>query len=174
MYDDQDGESEWSTAFPSIPYHAAEEAAQFQVFLSDLSVDSLMGSWLEVGSIAGWVKGDDLPKPVASDTLTASSLEKFLPGISAKYGSDSIVDLHFDTTDLNSFTSSAANQEVTVIGSVNIQFWPRFNSTTELAVQLDVEDIKFTGGIAVNGFFASANITTFLVDKILIPVSTVG
>lgn len=75
---------------------------------------------------------------------------------------------------MHGFTSSAANQDVNLYGSVTIQLWPRFDNTTELAVELDVIDIQFTGGIAINGSFASANITTFLVDKIEIPVSTIG
>ena len=57
-------------------------------------------------------------------------------------------------------------------GSVTIQLWPRFDGTTELALELDVIDIHFTGDIAINGPFASANITTFLVEKIEIPVTT--
>lgn len=118
-----------------------------------------MGSWLEVGAIAGWVHGDDLPGPAANDTITASELDIVFPGLSAKYGADSIVDLYINTTDLHSFTSSATDQDFTLYGSVTIQFWPRFNGTTELAVEIDVIDIHFTGGIAVDGYYASANIT---------------
>ena len=39
---------------------------------------------------------------------------------------------------------------------------------------MNLVDIKFTGGIAVENFFASADISTLLVDKIDIPVSTIG
>lgn len=133
-----------------------------------------MGSWLEAGSIEGWVYGDDLPGPAAAYTITASELDIALPGFSTKYGADTIVDVYGETTALNNWESSAANKDITVYGSVKIQFWPRVGDSTELAVELDVTDIKFTGDIAVNGFFASANITTFLVDKISIPTSTIG
>jgi hypothetical protein len=37
-----------------------------------------------------------------------------------------------------------------------------------------VIDILFTGGIAVNGFEASADISKFLVDKINVVTSTIG
>ena len=173
MYDKQVGESEWETGFPDMPYEDAAQSAQFQVFLSDTSVNSLLGSWLEVGTLAGWIEGDEL---VGNATVTCSELDIALPGFSETYGADTIVDIYFNTTDLSDFTSSAADQDVTAYGSVNLQFYPRVNNTTktELAVELDVVDIKFTGGIAINNFMASANITTFLVDKINIPVSTIG
>jgi len=77
-------------------------------------------------------------------------------------------------TKLHDFTSSAANQDVTVLGTANLQFWPRFNSTTELAVEIDLVDIKFTGGIAISGYNATADISTFLVDKVVVVSSTIG
>lgn len=46
--------------------------------------------------------------------------------------------------------------------------------TTELAVELDVKDIQFTGSIDVSGFVAKPHIKTFLVDEIDVPVSTIG
>lgn len=64
---------------------------------------------------------------------------------------------------------------MTVYGSVKIQFWPRLSDgTTELAVELDLQDIKFTGGIAIENYQASADVASFLVDKISIPTSTIG
>ena len=63
---------------------------------------------------------------------------------------------------------------MTVYGTALLEFWPRFNGTTELAVEIEVVDIKFTGGIAVNNFIASADISTFLVDKINVLTSTIG
>ena len=44
-----------------MPYKDTTKPAQFQAYISDLSTDSLMGSWLEVGDIAGWLIGDQLP-----------------------------------------------------------------------------------------------------------------
>jgi len=72
-----------------------------------------------------------------------------LPGFASHYGADSIVDVHFNVTDISGFASSAANQDITVYPTVDIQFWPRFNGTTELAVDLSFGDIKFEGGINV-------------------------
>lgn len=174
MFDSQIGEAEWSTDFVDIPYKVETEPAQFQAFLSDLSIDSLLGSYLEVGDVAGWVYGDQLPSRLNSTTLVASDLDIAFPGFSKHYGADAIVDIFGNCTDLHDFSSSAANQDVTLYGTANLQFWPRFNGTTELAVSINVEDIKFTGGIAVNNFEASADISTFLVDKIEVLHSTIG
>ena len=46
MWNSVNGEAEWSTDFVEMPYKSTSDAAQFQVFLSDESVDSLMGSFL--------------------------------------------------------------------------------------------------------------------------------
>ena len=173
MFDDTYGEAEWSTAFPDMMYKDTTQSAEFQAFISDESVDSLLGSFLEVGNIDGWLYGDQLPEK-AGRNLTCADLEIAFPGISAKYGADSIVDVHFDVTDLHGFSSSAANQEVTVRGTADLQFWPRFDGTTELAVELSVIDILFTGGIAIDGYFATGEVTKFLVDQIEVISSTVG
>ena len=58
MFDDFGGEAEWSTDFTTMPYKDTTQPAQFQAYLDNLSVDSLLGSWLEVGDVAGWVYGD--------------------------------------------------------------------------------------------------------------------
>ena len=39
---------------------------------------------------------------------------------------------------------------------------------------MNLVDIKFTGGIDINNFMATADIYKFLVDKITIPTSTIG
>ena len=93
-----------------------------------------MGSWLEVGQITGWVMGDELPMI----TLTCSTVEILFPGISRMYGADTIVDIHYDMTSLSNFTSNAPDQDVTVLGTANMQFWPRVNGTSELAVELNL------------------------------------
>lgn len=173
MFDDAYGEAEWSTAFPDMLYKDTAQPAEFQAFISDESVDSLMGSFLEVGSIAGWLYGDELPEK-AGRNLTCADLEVAFPGISAKYGADSIVDVHFDVTDLHGFASSAADQDVTVRGTADLQFWPRFDGTTEIAVELSVIDILFTGAIDVENFIATGEVTKFLVDQIEVVQSTVG
>jgi len=63
---------------------------------------------------------------------------------------------------------------VTVYGTAKLQFWPRFNGTTELAVEMNLIDIKFTGGININNFTATGDVSTFHVDKIEVPTSTIG
>ena len=132
-----------------------------------------MGSYLEVGSIETWVYGDQMPASLNA-TLTAGEVDIALPGMAAKYGADAIVDVHIACTDLHGFTSSQADQDVTVLGTANLQFWPRFNGTTELAVEMNLEDIKFTGGIAINNFTATGEISKFLVDKVTVVSSTIG
>jgi hypothetical protein len=81
-------------------------------------VGSLLGSYTEVGDIAGWVHGDDIPS--TNKTLTAGELDLAFSGFSKKYGKDAIVDIHFNVTALHDFTSSSATQDVTVFGTTNL------------------------------------------------------
>jgi len=48
MYDSLIGESEWATDFADMPYKSSEHTAGLQAFVSDQSVNSLIGSFLEV------------------------------------------------------------------------------------------------------------------------------
>ena len=175
MWDDIKGESEWATDFADMAYKNTTESAAFQVYLSDVSIDSLMGSYLEVGSIAGTLEGDNLPAAAGNRTITAGLLDNALPGFAAKYGAEAIVDITGACTDLHSFSSSEADQQVTVLGTANLKFFPHLaDGTTELALEMNVVDIKFTGGIAIANFNATADIETFHVDKINIVSSTIG
>ena len=135
-----------------------------------------MGSFLEVGAIEGWLIGDQLPGRFNTTIVTAGLLDQYgLPGFAAKYGADTIVDVHAACTDLHGFASSAADQDVSVYGTVNLQFWPRLSDgTTEIAVEMSLIDILFTGGIDINNFMATGDISKFLVDKINIVTSTIG
>lgn len=171
MYQESVGEH-WNMNFTDMPNEVAQPA-DFQVFLSDLSVDSLMGSWLETGDIQGWIEGDKIP--MKNDTIiTAKMLKVAFPGLAEKYGDDAIVDIHGNCTSLHDFTSAAETKSVTVYGTVNLQFWPRFNGTTENAVDINLVDVKFGGQIAIENFNATANVTSLKVDKIEVVSSTIG
>lgn len=60
-----------------------------------------MGSWLEVGTLDGWIMGDAVPG--TTFTVTANDLDLALPGFSTKYGADAIVDIYGACTNLRSF-----------------------------------------------------------------------
>lgn len=116
-----------------------------------------------------------MPAAAGNRTITAGELDTALPGFAAKYGADAIVDIAGACTDLHSFTSSEATQDVTVYGTANLQFFPHLaDGTTELAVEMNIVDIKFTGGINIVNFNATADISTFHVDKINVVSSTIG
>ena len=110
MFNSADGESEWSTAFADMPMEVTSDPAQFQAFLSDLSIDSGLGSFLETTDVDGWLYGDQIPIiHGANTTLTAFMLDVPFPGFSDKYGKDSIVDVFGNLTAANGWTSSAAS-----------------------------------------------------------------
>ena len=123
MYDKAPGfgEAEWRPAnFTDMPFKTTEQKAQFQAYLSTASVNSLMGSWLEVGDIAGMIKGDGEFVSSLNKTITAKELKiLFGSSFTNKYGDDAIVDVHLNCTELKDFTSYKATQEVSVLGTVN-------------------------------------------------------
>ena len=64
---------------------------------------------------------------------------------------------------------------MTVYGTANLQFFPHLaDGTTELNVEMNIVDIKFTEGINITNFNATADISTFHVDKINVVSSTIG
>lgn len=106
MFDQAIGEAEFSTDFPAdLPYHDDTQPAGFQAFISDLSIDSLMGSYLEVGKLAGWYNYTMVPTN-ATYVQNTGELDQLLPGMAAKYGDDAWVNMHFDVHRLEQFTSS--------------------------------------------------------------------
>ena len=133
----------------------------------------MVNSILSMSDNPGWIRGDDLP-PVTNTTLVASSLDLLFPGMSDKYGADSIVDIYVNCTSLHNFTSSAARQELSFKGTANVQFWPRFNGTTELAVELSLIDLDFIGGMQISGHEASGNVACCLVNTVEVVSSTLG
>ena len=107
MYDDEPGfgESEWRpTNFTDMPYKVTSRPAQFQAYLSTASVNSLMGSWLEVGDVAGTIKGDGEFIQSLNHTITAKDLKLvFGSAFTDMYGEDSIVDVAINCTELKNF-----------------------------------------------------------------------
>ena len=66
-----------------------------------------MGSWLEVGDLAGTIKGDGEFMQSVNHTITASELKLvFGSSFTDKYGDDSIVDVAINATELKDFQSS--------------------------------------------------------------------
>lgn len=64
-----------------------------------------MGSYLEVGKLAGWYNYTMVPTN-ATYVQNTGELDQLLPGMAAKYGDDAWVNMHFDVHRLEQFTSS--------------------------------------------------------------------
>lgn len=55
--------------------------------------------------------------------MTTGYLNKFLPGLSATYGPDQYCDIHGKVVSLSNFVSSEANQNVSLIGDLDVAIW---------------------------------------------------
>ena len=53
--------------------------------------------------------GDAVPEVNNTITITGAEVDIAFAGFADRYGADSIVDIHFNLTDLHDFTSSEAN-----------------------------------------------------------------
>ena len=75
-----------------MPYKVAG-AAGFQAFISGFTVDSLFASGLEEETFAGWFNATEVPS-TSTVQLNTGTLNKFLPGISKKYGAAQPCNVH--------------------------------------------------------------------------------
>jgi hypothetical protein len=82
-----------------MPYHMDEHPEEFQTFVSTYDIDGFFNSLLEVRNIGGWILSAELPEKYPA--LTTSTLNVLLIGITAKYGDDVPVNIHWKLYDLS-------------------------------------------------------------------------
>jgi hypothetical protein len=72
MYDSEIGEDEWSIAFAdAMPYKTDAHTAGLQAWFSDQSIDSLIGSFIEVYGPAGWLNATSVVNGTELNTTAA-------------------------------------------------------------------------------------------------------
>jgi len=76
--------------------------------VSSYAIDGFTNSIVEVFDVEGWFNSTMIPSasPLKLDTTTVNLL---MPGISAYYGKDLPVNVHFKVQKLGDFTVKAAN-----------------------------------------------------------------
>jgi len=113
-----------------------------------------MGSYLEIGKLGGWYNYTMVPAN-ATYVQNTGELDQLLPGIAAKYGPDAWVNLHFDVTRLQQFTSSAEGT-IGVNGDVDVKIYVETGADVwELAADLNLVDVDFVGALIVSSDFTA-------------------
>lgn len=168
LFDDLVGEISPSVTIPEMPSHLDTSAAGFQAFVSSWTVDTLMQSYLEVGDLKVWFNSTEVPAwediPLTTSTMDAS----ILPGIADYYGWDLPVDTHFNILTLHDFDVIQDDEEVSVTGDVDMQFWVETATGVELAAEITIHDLIFSGNIDVNptNMNITAQVTKFNIGNI--------
>lgn len=81
MFDSDIGESEWTANAPAdLPYKTDAHTAGLQAFISDWSINSVVGSFLEVYDVQGWVNATSEINGTALN-LNAGSVALIFPQI---------------------------------------------------------------------------------------------
>lgn len=121
MFDKRRGEEEPTIAVPVMPYYDSSKPDKYQAYVSAYSIDGFFNSFIEVFGINGWVNSTSVPSeiPVKLNTDTVNIL---LPGMSKHYGT-APVDIRFNVTSLGGFEVSEANENMSGLMSIDMQFW---------------------------------------------------
>ena len=175
MFDRDIGEEDPGVTAPDMPYYDSSRAEQYQAFVSSYSIDGFFNSLIEVeGGLHGWYNSTMVPSFVPF-SLTTDTVNTLLPGIVKTYGSDLPVDVHFNVTSLGDFAVSEANEEMSGLTSLTLQFWVELaDGTQALAAELGLNSVDFKFTALVENMDVALNITKVNVDSVDVISSTVG
>lgn len=92
-----------------MPYHNYNHTAGLQIFVSDNSWNSVIGSFLEVDPLHAWLNYTNEINGTALNT-TAADLKLIFPQLAKHYGDDTFFDLRFFDMNIGDFTTTEADQ----------------------------------------------------------------
>ena len=107
--------------------------------------------------------------------LTTSSVNILLPGIEDYYGADLPVDVYYNVTKLGQFGVSEANEEMSGVASLTLEFWvEKTDGTVEMAADLSLNDVDFKFTALVDNMDVSLNVTKVNIDSVDVLSDTFG
>lgn len=162
FYDKLIGQEEPTDAIPPMPLHSTDHLDKFQTYISSYVINGFCGSLTEVMEIKGWVRSAAI-----NDAVTTTTLNVLLPGIMSAYGAGQPVDTFFQLHQLGGFTSSAGNQEMKGVATLELQFWvPNSNGELEYAAGLMLDDTAFGFIAPITDMSLVIEVTKLNVDKV--------
>jgi len=159
---------------PVMPYIDSNNPSKVQAYVSNFLADSLGHTWCETIGINTWFNSDIIPSS-SPIQLNTKSLDIFFPGLAAKYGNDSLVDLHLTITDLHDFASVESTETLSGHANGLLEFWIVENGTRkESAVDLDLNDFFGQFHIDIKGMDIAINVTAASIKSLSVKSDTIG
>ena len=174
MFDREIGEEEPSQTIPSMPYYDSDRSEKYQAFVSAYSIDGFFSSMIEVVGIHAWVNSTFAAQfvelPMDTDTVNI-----LLPGIVDVYGSGRPVDVRFNVTSLGQFGVSEANEEMSGLLSMTLEYWvEEADGSVEMACELGLNDVNFKFTALVENMDVALNITHIDIGSVDLLVDNIG
>ena len=174
MFDLRRGEEEPDIAIPDMPYYDSNRSELYQAYVSAYSIDGFFSSLVETIGVNGWANNTMIPEEVPVG-LTTTTLNVLLPGISHHYGADLPVDIFFNVTSLGNFTVSEANEQMSGIADLTLDFYvEKSDGTVELADELLLSSTEFEFTALVNNMNVALNITKVKIDGVAVSYHSFG
>jgi hypothetical protein len=161
-------EAETVPTFPEMIFKNSTVPSELQAYVSEQSVNSLFTSFLEVHPVNGWFNASAVPS-TAKFQLTTGFLDKAFKGMSDYYGADQPVNVHYSLSDIKNFAVTEDAPNVGVFADLATQFYvEKADGTTELAVDLGLENFEFAGEFGVNATHLSAVVKKLKVHNVAV------
>ena len=174
MFDSLIGEEDPGVTIPDMPYDDQSRPEKYQAFLSSYAIDGFFNSFIEVVGIHAWFNSTEVPA-AAPMSLTTSTVDILLPGIKDYYGADLPVDVYYNVTKLGSFGVSEANEEMSGLASLTLEFWvEKTDGSLEMAADLSLNDVDFKFTALVDNMDVSLNVTKVNIDSVDVLSDTFG
>jgi len=129
---------------PVMPYNNILNPSKLQIFFSSFMANSLADAAVKALGPNIWLPSTIVPAASPVE-LNTKSLDIFFPGMVAKYGNDSLVDLHLVSNKIDNIEFNATQQTMAAHTNASIEFWVhtdnQTNGTREMAVNLDIHNL---------------------------------
>jgi len=117
---------------------SANMTSELKAYVSAYSMNSFFNATLSVmDEPTFWLNSTD------AHNVTAGELERLIPGISAKYGNTTLMNIGVAPKNIEDVTVSEASQKMALSATVQLQFWLT-NGTEVAALTLVDTDVEFT------------------------------
>lgn len=140
--------------------------------MSTYSLDSLLGSFLEVGKLEYWFRAADVPA-TSSKQLDTTELNIAFPGISDYYGAGVPCDLKTSVTSIYDLNVEADNELMGGYGTAQLEVWVnKADGTSEMAIQIEATKTNFEFNAAVADMDVSIQVDRINSAKIVVDSCT--
>jgi hypothetical protein len=96
------------------------------------------------------------------------------PQIAKTYGDDTPLNIRVALTEAGNFQTTAANQMIGALATIDIQFWVETDLGDELALDVSMDDLQMNLTFTITDLDVALQLISFHVDSISVVESNVG